>query len=163
MNHAFVVFFYGVFPGSFEKLAQMDITLHHLCTWWDVLEACRDRPYFAETALAEVRRFLENPVAWSAAHGGVSSRRGSGSAQEGEPGMRAALLLATVLPVLAGCVAPEPEPVRRPVRATADAPLPAGLEPAPLANRKAKAPEAQKVIQVDGMGGKPKSGTLPPL
>lgn len=73
VDHAFVVFFYGVFPGSFEKLAAMGITLHHLCTWWDVLEACRDRPYFAEPALAEVRRFLENPVAWSAAHGGVAS------------------------------------------------------------------------------------------
>ncbi len=73
VHHAFVVFFYGVFPGSFETLAKMDITLHHLCTWWDVLEACRDRPYFAEPALAEVRRFLENPVAWSAAHGGVAS------------------------------------------------------------------------------------------
>jgi orotate phosphoribosyltransferase len=72
VNHAFVVFFYGVFPGSFETLAGMDIALHHLCTWWDVLEACRDRPYFAESALAEVRRFLENPVAWSAAHGGVA-------------------------------------------------------------------------------------------
>src|SRR5438309_8371585 len=73
VNHAFVVFFYGVFPGSFETLARMDITLHHLCNWWDVLEACRDRPYFAETALAQVRKFLEDPVAWSAAHGGVSS------------------------------------------------------------------------------------------
>ena len=73
VNHAFVVFFYGVFPGSFETLAKMDITLHHLCTWWDVLEACRDRPYFEESSLAEVRRFLENPVAWSAAHGGVAS------------------------------------------------------------------------------------------
>ena len=51
----------------------MDIALHHLCTWWDVLEACKDRPYFAESALSEVRRFLENPVAWSAAHGGISS------------------------------------------------------------------------------------------
>ncbi len=73
VNHTFVVFFYGVFPGSFETLAGMDITLHSLCTWWDVLEACRDRPYFAEGALAEVRRFLENPVAWSAAHGGIAS------------------------------------------------------------------------------------------
>ena len=73
VNHAFVVFYYGVFPGSFETLAKMDITLHSLCTWWDVLEACRERPYFAEPALAEVRRFLENPVAWSAAHGGVAS------------------------------------------------------------------------------------------
>jgi orotate phosphoribosyltransferase len=73
VNHAFVVFFYGVFPGSLETLARMNIRLHHLCTWWDVLEACHDRPYFADTALAEVRRFLENPVAWSAAHGGVAS------------------------------------------------------------------------------------------
>jgi orotate phosphoribosyltransferase len=69
VNHAFVVFYYGVFPGSLEKLAQMDIKLHHLCTWWDVLEACQDRAYFPETHLAEVRRFLENPVAWSKAHG----------------------------------------------------------------------------------------------
>jgi orotate phosphoribosyltransferase len=73
VNHAFVVFFYGVFPGAFETLRGMDITLHHLCTWWDVLEACKDRPYFAEHSLAEVRRFLENPVAWSGAHGGVAS------------------------------------------------------------------------------------------
>ncbi len=73
VNHAFVVFFYGVFPGSFEKLAAMDVTLHHLATWWDVLEACRDRPYFSDAALSEVRRFLDDPVAWSAAHGGVAS------------------------------------------------------------------------------------------
>ncbi len=73
VNHTFVVFFYGVFPGAFETLARMDIALHHLCTWWDVLEACADRPYFSEAALSEVRRFLEDPVGWSAAHGGVSS------------------------------------------------------------------------------------------
>jgi orotate phosphoribosyltransferase len=73
VNHTFVVFFYGVFPGSLDTLGKMDIQLHHLCTWWDVLEACRDRPYFGDDALAEVRRFLENPVAWSAAHGGVAS------------------------------------------------------------------------------------------
>ncbi|MGC8469460.1 MAG: orotate phosphoribosyltransferase [Acetobacteraceae bacterium] len=73
VDHAFVVFFYGVFPGSFETLAAMNITLLHLCTWWDVLEACRDRPYFSDGAAAEVRRFLENPMGWSAAHGGIAS------------------------------------------------------------------------------------------
>jgi orotate phosphoribosyltransferase len=72
-NHTFVVFFYGVFPGSFDLLSGMDVKLHHLCTWWDVLEACRERPYFDDKALGEVRKFLENPVTWSAAHGGVSS------------------------------------------------------------------------------------------
>jgi orotate phosphoribosyltransferase len=73
VNHAFVVFFYGVFPGAFETLNKMDVTLHSLCTWWDVLEACKDRPYFSDSALSEVRKFLENPVAWSAAHGGIAS------------------------------------------------------------------------------------------
>ncbi len=73
VEHTFVVFFYGVFPGSFETLAKMGIQLHHLCTWWDVLEACRDRPYFSDGDLAEVRKFLDNPVAWSASHGGVAS------------------------------------------------------------------------------------------
>ncbi len=73
VNHAFVVFFYGVFPGAFQTLANMDITLHSLCTWWDVLDACKDRPYFSDAALSEVRRFLENPVTWSAAHGGIAS------------------------------------------------------------------------------------------
>jgi orotate phosphoribosyltransferase len=51
----------------------MDISLHHLCTWWDVLEAAKDRPYFTDAALSGVRKFLEDPMKWSAAHGGVAS------------------------------------------------------------------------------------------
>ncbi len=72
-DHVFVVFFYGVFPGSLAKLKEMGISLHHLCTWWDVLEACREREYFPEATLGVVRKFLENPVGWSGAHGGVAS------------------------------------------------------------------------------------------
>ena len=53
--------------------------LHHLCTWWDVLEVCRERPYFAERALKEVRQFLEDPVAWSKAHGGIGSAASRGA------------------------------------------------------------------------------------
>jgi len=68
-----VVFFYGVFPGAFDKMKAMGLNLHHLCTWWDVLEVCRERPYFSEAALKEVRKFLEDPVTWSKAHGGVGS------------------------------------------------------------------------------------------
>ncbi len=73
VNHAFVVFFYGVFPGAHRTLAGMDIRLHALATWWDVLEACAERPYFSDAAASEVRRFLEDPCAWSARHGGVAS------------------------------------------------------------------------------------------
>ncbi len=73
VDHAFVVFFYGVFPGAHRTLSEMGVSLHALCTWWDVLEACAERPYFSEAAGAEVRRFLEDPCAWSAKHGGVAS------------------------------------------------------------------------------------------
>ncbi len=72
-DHTFVVFYYGVFPGSFETMQAMGLALHHLCTWWDVLEVCRERPYFSDTALKEVRKFLEDPVGWSKAHGGIGS------------------------------------------------------------------------------------------
>jgi orotate phosphoribosyltransferase len=71
VNHTFVVFYYGVFPGSLETLASMDITLHHLCTWWDVLAVCEARALYPEADLAALRHFLENPTAWSAAHGAV--------------------------------------------------------------------------------------------
>jgi orotate phosphoribosyltransferase len=78
-DHTFVVFYYGVFPGSFETMKGMGLNLHHLCTWWDVLEVCRERPYFSDGALKEVRKFLEDPVGWSKAHGGI------GSADEAKP------------------------------------------------------------------------------
>ena len=72
-EHTFVVFYYGVFPGSFEALSRMNVRLHHLCTWADVLQAAGERSEFAPEALAEARRFLDDPVSWSAARGGVSS------------------------------------------------------------------------------------------
>jgi len=73
VDHTFVVFFYGVFPGAHKTLSDMGISLHSLCTWWDVLEACAGQPYFSEQAATEVRRFLEDPCGWSARHGGVAS------------------------------------------------------------------------------------------
>lgn len=72
-DHTFVVFFYGVFPGAFETMKRMNLSLHALATWWDVLEVCKERPYFPEESLKQVRNFLEDPVAWSAKHGGVAS------------------------------------------------------------------------------------------
>ena len=91
VNHVFVIFFYGVFPGALGSLSAIDITLHALTTWWDVLEACNERPYFSEEAMSEVRRFLEDPIAWSGRNGGAASaeeaqaykaRQAGGSAAE---------------------------------------------------------------------------------
>lgn len=73
VDHTFVVFFYGVFPGAQKTLNELGINLHALCTWWDVIEACASKNYFSERDISEVRRFLEDPCKWSGSHGGVSS------------------------------------------------------------------------------------------
>jgi orotate phosphoribosyltransferase len=70
VNHVFVVFYYDIFPGSSQVLRDMDITLHALATWWDVLAYARTQQLFDVEKLAEVERFMRDPRGWSLAHGG---------------------------------------------------------------------------------------------
>ena len=70
-EHAVVVFYYDIFPETHDTLARHGLTLHHLATWRDVLKVCRDELYFDPETLTEVERFLDAPLEWSVAHGGV--------------------------------------------------------------------------------------------
>ncbi len=72
-EHAFVIFHYDIFKDSGQILKDNGITLHALATWWDVLKIAREQGYFAETVLQDVEAFLNDPMGWSAAHGGASS------------------------------------------------------------------------------------------
>ena len=65
--HTSVIFFYDIFPGAREALAEQGITLHALCTWWDVLAEARTAGAFDAATLAEVERFLTAPRAWQEA------------------------------------------------------------------------------------------------
>jgi orotate phosphoribosyltransferase len=69
-GHTAVVFYYGIYPGTVENLAAHGVRLHHLCTWWDVLDAARERRAFDEATLAEVESFLRAPEPWQAARAG---------------------------------------------------------------------------------------------
>jgi orotate phosphoribosyltransferase len=66
------VFYYDIFPDTPKKLQEHGLRLHYLATWWNVLEVCEAKDYFDKQTLREVRSFLENPLAWSADHGGVT-------------------------------------------------------------------------------------------
>jgi len=70
VSHALVVFHYGIFPQAIEDLKAQGVSLIGLATWWDVLEAAGDLGTLDATDAKDVRSFLENPEAWSAAHGG---------------------------------------------------------------------------------------------
>jgi orotate phosphoribosyltransferase len=71
-DHAFVYFFYDIFPQARSLMQDIGVNLHYLVTWWDVLEAAHRDASFPPSVLAEVEKFLQEPAAWSAAHGGVS-------------------------------------------------------------------------------------------
>jgi orotate phosphoribosyltransferase len=69
--HTAVVFFYAIFPGAEETLAARGLTLHRLCTWWDVLAEARRGADFDAATLAEVEAFLHAPRAWQEARKGA--------------------------------------------------------------------------------------------
>ena len=62
--HTAVIFYYGIFPETIETLKGHGVSLHHLCTWWDVLEVARDSEKFDRETLKEVESFLRAPRAW---------------------------------------------------------------------------------------------------
>ncbi len=73
VDHVFVTFYYDIFPESTRILHDINVRLHHLATWWDVLRVVKEGGYFAPPVIDEVERFLHAPAAWSAEHGGVSA------------------------------------------------------------------------------------------
>ncbi|MDR3435402.1 orotate phosphoribosyltransferase [Telmatospirillum sp.] len=70
VQNAFVVFFYGVFPGAVKALEEVGVEIRYLANWWDVLDVAEEHGYFDKPALEEVRKFLHDPIAWSAHNGG---------------------------------------------------------------------------------------------
>jgi orotate phosphoribosyltransferase len=73
VDHVFVNFYYSIFPDSKKILDDIGVRLHHLATWWDVLNVVKKDAYLKPAQIAEVEKFLNEPAKWSAAHGGASS------------------------------------------------------------------------------------------
>ncbi len=65
VEHAFVVFHYGIMAASEENNKAMGVTLHQLATWWDVLAVAKELSYFDNETLGEVESFLNDPDAWA--------------------------------------------------------------------------------------------------
>lgn len=66
--HTAVIFYYGIFPETTQRLADHGLALHHLCTWWDVLAEAKAQGSFDAATIAEVEAFLHDPRGWQAAH-----------------------------------------------------------------------------------------------
>ncbi len=66
--HTAVIFYYGIFPETEKTLGDHGVTLHSLCTWWDVLAEAKAQGSFDTDTLAEVETFLNAPRDWQEAN-----------------------------------------------------------------------------------------------
>ncbi len=66
--HTAVIFYYDIFPETEKTLGDHGVTLHHLCTWWDVLAEAKAQGTFDAETLAGVEAFLNDPRAWQEAN-----------------------------------------------------------------------------------------------
>lgn len=73
IEDAFVVFFYGAFPGALDTMEDAGVSLRYLATWRDVLAEAERGGDFPQAALDGVRAFLDDPIGWSSHHGGRST------------------------------------------------------------------------------------------
>lgn len=66
VDHAFVIFHYGIYEESLRNMKALNVTLQALTDWWSVLEAATEMKTFDEETLGSVQLYLENPLFWSA-------------------------------------------------------------------------------------------------
>ena len=71
VEHAVVVFYYGIYPDAEKNLSEAGVTLHALTDWRSTLTVAEAKGYFDAKQAATVRDFLAAPEAWSKAHGGA--------------------------------------------------------------------------------------------
>lgn len=75
LDHILTIFYHDVFPGIAARLSNAGLALHALATWENVLRV-DDSQRLAPEDSAEIQRFLTDPVAWSARHGGLIQHTG---------------------------------------------------------------------------------------
>ena len=73
VDHTFVVFYYDIFPHTRKILQNINLNMHSLATWWDVLKVAKKENYFDTKSIGEVESFLHDPMEWSSKNGGISS------------------------------------------------------------------------------------------
>ena len=71
VRHALVYFDYGTFEAA-ASLQARGVTLHALTNWQDILTVAHERQSFDTASLAELASFIQDPGAWSLAHGGIA-------------------------------------------------------------------------------------------
>ncbi|WP_174802179.1 orotate phosphoribosyltransferase [Martelella limonii] len=73
VKHGMALFYYDIFSQAVQRFENGGVELHYIATWQNVLSVAREKKLFDERALDSVADFLDQPMAWSKARGGVDT------------------------------------------------------------------------------------------
>ena len=64
--HTLVIFYYDIFEAVPQKLEALNIQLHYLASWWDILKFCKEEgSEWSNDTLVQIENFLMDPQKWS--------------------------------------------------------------------------------------------------
>ena len=60
----FVIFYYDIFNFEDSVLSNLDVNIHSLCTWKDIISVIEKRNLYNQNEINNLKNFLSNPDSW---------------------------------------------------------------------------------------------------
>ena len=60
----FVIFYYDIFNFESSVLGKLNVKIHSLCTWKDIISVMEKRNLFSQNDINNLKEFLSNPDEW---------------------------------------------------------------------------------------------------
>ena len=64
VNDIFVIFYYDIFNLENSVLSKLNVNIHSLCTWKDIISVIEKKNSYKENYIKNLKKFLSNPDDW---------------------------------------------------------------------------------------------------
>ena len=64
VNDIFVIFYYDIFNLENSVLPKLNVNIHSLCTWKDIISVIEKKNSYKENDIKNLKKFLSNPDDW---------------------------------------------------------------------------------------------------
>ena len=65
----FVIFYYDIFDFASSELSKLNVNIHSLCTWNDIINYIESEKIFSDSEVLSLKEFLSNPNRWRENYG----------------------------------------------------------------------------------------------
>ena len=65
----FVIFYYDIFDFNSSELSKMNVNIHSLCTWKDIINYIQSEKILKDSEIENLKDFLSNPNSWREKNG----------------------------------------------------------------------------------------------